>query len=84
FVTTGGPLLDVVQRAVRDVTGRAAELSTSGGTSDARFIRAYAPVVELGLAGESMHKVNEQVSVADLETLKRIYSRTLEHFFGAP
>ncbi len=84
FVTTGGPLLDVVQRAVQEVTGRPAELSTSGGTSDARFIRAYAPVVELGLAGESMHKVNEHVSVADLETLVRIYARTLALFFNGP
>ncbi len=84
FVTTGGQLLDVVQRAVRDVTGRSAELSTSGGTSDARFIRTYATVVELGLAGESMHKVNEQVSVVDLEQLTRIYARTLEHFFSGP
>lgn len=82
FVTTGGPLLDVARRAVGDVTGRAPELSTSGGTSDARFIRLYAPVVELGLAGESMHKVNEHVSTKDLETLTRIYARMLELFFS--
>lgn len=82
FVTTGGPLLEVARRAVRDVTGREPELSTSGGTSDARFIRMVAPVVELGLAGESMHKVNEHVSVADLQTLTRIYARILDLFFS--
>lgn len=81
FVTTGGPLLTVVQRAVSEITGRAPELSTSGGTSDARFIKNHAPVVELGLAGETMHKVDEHVSVADLEALTRIYARILALFF---
>jgi succinyl-diaminopimelate desuccinylase len=82
FVTSSGHLLDVVRDAVHDVTGRTPELSTSGGTSDARFIRHVCPVVELGLAGETMHKVDEQVSIADLQTLTRIYERVLARFFA--
>ena len=81
FVTTGGPLLQTVRDAVHEVTGREPELSTSGGTSDARFIKDHAPVVELGLCGESMHKVDEQVPVADLETLTAIYENVLKRFF---
>lgn len=82
FVTSGGPLLQTVTAAVEKVTGKKPELSTSGGTSDARFIKDHAPVVELGLCGESMHKVDEQVPVRDLETLTQIYVEILTRFFA--
>ncbi len=64
------------------VTGRMPQLSTSGGTSDARFIKDYCPVVEFGLVGKTMHMVDERVALADLETLTDIYSRFLEEWFG--
>lgn len=76
FLTPPGPLSAMLAAAVRDVTGRDPELSTSGGTSDARFIKDHAPVVEFGLVGASMHKVDEHVALADLEALTEIY-RTL-------
>ena len=57
-------------------------LSTSGGTSDARFIKDYCPVVEFGLVGKTMHMVDERVALADLETLTDIYSRFIEDWFG--
>ena len=69
--------------AVADVTGAQPAFSTGGGTSDARFIKNYCPVAELGLVGESMHKVDEQVPVADIATLTRIYLRLLERYFDA-
>ena len=59
--------------AVAEVTGRKPELSTSGGTSDARFIKDYCPVVEFGLVGQTMHQIDERVPVADLETLTTVY-----------
>ena len=57
-------------------------LSTTGGTSDARFIKAYCPVVEFGLVGQTMHAVDERVPLADLDTLARIYERALDVYFG--
>lgn len=83
FVTPPGALSAGVAEAVREATGREPELSTSGGTSDARFIRALCPVVEFGLVGATMHKVDEQVPVADLETLTRAYEGII-HRFAAP
>ena len=77
----GGRL--VAQGSVADVTGAQPAFSTGGGTSDARFIKNYCPVAELGLVGESMHKVDEQVPVADIATLTRIYLRLLERYFDA-
>ena len=68
--------------SIRAVTGRMPGLSTSGGTSDARFIKDYCPVVEFGLVGKTMHMVDERVALADLETLTDIYSRFLEDWFG--
>ena len=68
--------------AVATVTGRRPKLSTSGGTSDARFIKDYCPVVEFGLVGKTMHMVDERVALADLETLTQIYLRFLEDWFG--
>ena len=83
FLTQPGPFTDVIRDAVREATGREPELSTSGGTSDARFIRALCPVVEFGLVGASMHKVDEAVPVADLETLTRAYEALIRRYFEA-
>ncbi len=79
FLTKRGELTTAIQRAVREATGIDPELSTSGGTSDGRFIAPYGiDVVELGPINESIHKVNELVPVADLERLERIYFRIAE------
>ena len=69
--------------AITKVTGRKPELSTSGGTSDARFITAYCPVVEFGLVGQTMHQVNERVPIADLRALTTIYRTILDRYFGS-
>lgn len=81
FLTPPGPLSSLVAEAVKAETGLDPELSTSGGTSDARFIRRMCPVVEFGLPGQSMHKVDEQAAVADIEALARIYDRILAQVF---
>jgi succinyl-diaminopimelate desuccinylase len=81
FLTPPGPLSELVARAVKDVTGRAPELSTTGGTSDARFIKDYCQVVDFGLVNETMHKIDERVPTADLVTLTAIYKRVLERYF---
>ncbi|MDP2333621.1 MAG: succinyl-diaminopimelate desuccinylase [Reyranella sp.] len=83
FYTPPGPLSDLVAGAIRDVAGVEAELSTTGGTSDARFIRAHCPVLEFGLVGESMHKVDEKSAVADLRMLANVYETVLDRFFAA-
>jgi succinyl-diaminopimelate desuccinylase len=83
FYTPPGPLVDLVAGAVRDVVGVEPELSTTGGTSDARFISAYCPVLEFGLVGETMHKVDEKSAVADLKTLSRVYETVLDRYFAA-
>ena len=70
--------------AIRDVTGQEPELSTSGGTSDARFIKDYCPVAEFGLVGQTMHKAEERVALADLESLTEIYHRVLKTLLGTP
>lgn len=82
FLTKAGPLVDTMVRAVRDVTGRKPCLSTSGGTSDARFIKNYCPVIEFGLVNQTIHKVDEHVPVSDLETLTEIYRRFIENYFA--
>ena len=82
FYTGPGPFTDVVAQAVREATGREPELSTSGGTSDARFLRALCPVVEFGLVGATMHKVDEQVPLADLETLTAAYAGIIRRYFA--
>jgi succinyl-diaminopimelate desuccinylase len=82
FYTPPGPLSDLVAGAVRDVAGVEAELSTTGGTSDARFIRSYCPVLEFGLVGESMHKVDEKSAIADLKMLARVYETVLDRYFA--
>jgi succinyl-diaminopimelate desuccinylase len=82
FVTKPGPFTDLVADAVQAVTGRKPELSTAGGTSDARFITHYCPVVEFGLVGQTMHQVDERVAVADLHALTQVYCHILERYFG--
>ena len=82
FVTKPGPFTELVARAVRSVTGRKPKLSTTGGTSDARFITAFCPVVEFGLVGQTMHAVDERVPLADLRALTMIYRRIIEKYFG--
>ncbi|MBS0538199.1 MAG: succinyl-diaminopimelate desuccinylase [Proteobacteria bacterium] len=83
FYTPPGQLSELVAGAVRDVAGVECELSTTGGTSDARFIRSYCPVLEFGLVGESMHKVDEKSAIADLKTLSRVYETVLDRYFSA-
>src|SRR5262245_47685828 len=82
FLATKGPFLDLVVGAISEVTGRTPELSTTGGTSDARFITYYCPVLEFGLVGTTMHQVDERTSVADLTTLTAVYRRILERYFA--
>lgn len=82
FYTQPGPLVELVAGAIRDTTGVEPELSTTGGTSDARFIARYCPVLEFGLVGESMHKVDEKSAVADLKALARVYEAMLDRFFA--
>ncbi|WP_254434681.1 succinyl-diaminopimelate desuccinylase [Magnetospirillum sp. UT-4] len=82
FLTEPGPLSAAVTEAARAVTGLTPEQSTSGGTSDARFIKHHCPVLEFGLVSQTMHKVDENVPVADLEALTRIYQGVLERLAG--
>jgi succinyl-diaminopimelate desuccinylase len=82
FLTRDERLIGALGRAVDAVTGRTPELSTSGGTSDARYIKDYCPVVEFGLVGKTMHMVDERVALSDLETLTQIYGRFLEDWFA--
>ncbi len=83
FLTPTGAFTDLVAESVHDVVGRRPALSTSGGTSDARFIKNACPVVELGLVGATMHGVDERAAIADIEALSRIYERILEKYFAA-
>ena len=84
FVTPTGPLTDLMKAAISEVTGMVAELSTSGGTSDARFITHLCPVAEFGLVGQTMHKVDEHVSIDDIDQLTAIYLAMLSRFFEVP
>jgi succinyl-diaminopimelate desuccinylase len=84
FLTKPGPFVDLVAAVIADVTGKKPELSTAGGTSDARFIKDHCPVAELGLAGTTMHKVDECASLDDIESLTRIYQAVLEDYFRNP
>ncbi|MGC1303693.1 MAG: succinyl-diaminopimelate desuccinylase, partial [Caulobacteraceae bacterium] len=81
FYTQPGAFTDVVSAAVREVTGCTPELSTSGGTSDARFIRDLCPVVEMGLVGSTMHMVDERAPVAELRALEQVYAGVLRRYF---
>ena len=85
FLTRPGTLVDAVRNAIREETGIDTELSTTGGTSDGRFIAQVCPqVIELGPPNATIHKVNEFVAVADIEPLKNIYRRVLEHLANVP
>lgn len=83
FLTPPGDLSTLVARAVEAETGVAPELSTTGGTSDARFVKNHCPVVEFGLVGKTMHQVDERVSVAQIPQLKAIYGRILRGYFAS-
>src|SRR5947209_16784116 len=82
FITTPDAFVETVSRAIEAETGHAPVLSTSGGTSDARFIRDYCPVLEFGLVGQTMHAFNEHVAIKDVQALMRIYGRIVEDYFA--
>ena len=82
FLTPPGPLSDLVTEAVKSRLGLEPELSTTGGTSDARFIKDHAPVAEFGLIGQTMHKVDERIALADIEALTDIYADILTKYFA--
>jgi succinyl-diaminopimelate desuccinylase len=82
FLVPPGKVSDCLAGSIREVTGLETELSTTGGTSDARFIQAYCPVAEFGLVGQTMHKVDERVDLADITSLAAIYGGFLDRFFG--
>lgn len=81
FLTEPGPFTEVVAQAVQDVAGRAPDLSTTGGTSDARFIRALCPVVEVGLVGTTMHAIDERAPVDEIRRLQQVYERLIARYF---
>ena len=83
FITEPGPFVDVLAAAVKSVTGEAPILSTTGGISDARFLRKLCPVVELGLVGATMHAVDECTPVQEIEDLTRIYEQVILGYFAA-
>jgi len=82
FLTPPGPFVELVSSAIREVTGLTPKLSTTGGTSDARFIKDYCPVIEFGLLSQQMHKIDEHVATDDLVALTAIYRRILERYFA--
>ncbi len=82
FLTRSGTFVDLVVGAIADVTGRTPTLSTTGGTSDARFIKNYCPVLEFGLVGQTMHQVDERTPVGDLTMLTAVYRAILDRYFG--
>jgi succinyl-diaminopimelate desuccinylase len=82
FVTQPGPFTEIVAKAIEAETGRRPEFSTSGGTSDARFIAKYGPVVEFGLVGKTMHQIDERVQITDIDGLTAIYARILDAYFA--
>lgn len=81
FIFPPGQLSDLIATAVEQVTGRKPELSTTGGTSDARFIKDHCPVAEFGLVGETMHKIDERCSLDDIRALTDIYRAVLDRYF---
>jgi succinyl-diaminopimelate desuccinylase len=82
FVIKPGPFTDLVVAAIEEVAGRTPDLNTGGGTSDARFITHYCPVIEFGLVGQTMHQIDERASVSDLERLTKIYRGVLDRYFA--
>jgi succinyl-diaminopimelate desuccinylase len=83
FLTEPGPFVEMISRAVAAETGLSPKLSTTGGTSDARFIKDYCPVIEFGLVGRTMHQIDENIGLQDLEALTRVYARVLRDYFAA-
>jgi succinyl-diaminopimelate desuccinylase len=81
FVTKPGPFVDLVVGAIKEVSRRQPKLSTTGGTSDARFIKDYCPVLEFGLVGQTMHQVDERTAIDDLTTLTAVYRKILDRYF---
>ena len=84
FVTEPGPFTTLLSQAIESVTGAAPEFSTTGGTSDARFIKDHCPVAEVGLPGTTMHKADECVPVAEIHRLTDIYAAVLRAYFASP
>jgi succinyl-diaminopimelate desuccinylase len=84
FLTPPGPFNDLIASAIKDITGTDPDRSTTGGTSDARFITRHCPVVEFGLVGQTMHKADERTAVADMDKLAEIYLACLERYFANP
>jgi succinyl-diaminopimelate desuccinylase len=82
FVTKPGPFVSLVSAAIKEVTAKEPRLSTTGGTSDARFIKNYCPVLEFGLVGQTMHQVDERTAIADLATLTAVYRKVLDRYFA--
>ena len=81
FITIPNKTTKMIQDTIKKITKIKPKLSTTGGTSDARFIRKISPCVEFGLVGKTMHKVDEMVSISDLKKLKKIYFNILLNFF---
>ncbi|WP_282605856.1 succinyl-diaminopimelate desuccinylase [Pelagibius sp. Alg239-R121] len=81
FLSTPGPFSDLIAASVTEVTGQSPELGTTGGTSDARFIKDFCPVAELGLLNDTAHKIDERVPLSDLKQLEAIYGGILEGYF---
>lgn len=84
YLTKRGPFVDLVIKAVNEASGAKAVIANTGGTSDARFIKNYCPVVDLGLVGNTMHQTDEHAPIADLKQLSKIYRRILERYFERP
>jgi succinyl-diaminopimelate desuccinylase len=82
FLTKPGPFVDLVVGAIKEATKRDPTLSTTGGTSDARFIKDYCPVLEFGLVGQTMHQVDERTAIDDLVTLTAVYRKILDQYFA--
>lgn len=82
FLTKDDRLINTLSKSIEAVTGKTPTLSTTGGTSDARFVKDYCPVVEFGLVGQTMHMVDERVALSDLETLTKVYERFIADYFG--
>lgn len=82
FLTPPGRLSEVIGAAVEQVAGKPPEFSTTGGTSDARFIKDYCAVAEFGMVGQTMHKIDERIALADVARLTEIYQRILDGFFA--
>ena len=82
FLTPPGQLSDMISHVIAQETGVTPVLSTTGGTSDARFVKNHCPVVEFGLVGKTMHQVDERVEVAQIEQLKSVYRKILDAYFA--